>query len=94
MRDRKWNKPIRGEWASALESYISMQAEVVPPGWKRVTETLQAMGLKSIGSGSRSKMLLEMVQKGILDRKQFRVADSSGRRLMPIDHYRLISKGK
>jgi hypothetical protein len=92
MRSRKWNKPIRGEWASALESYISMQAEAVPPGWKRVTETLQAMGLKSIGSGSRSKMLLEMVQKGILDRKQFRVADSSGRRLMPIDHYRLIKK--
>jgi hypothetical protein len=94
MRSSKWNKPIRGEWASALESYISMQAEVVPPGWKRVTETLQAMGLKSIGSGSRSKMLLEMIQKGILERKQFRVADSSGRRIMPIDHYRLVSKGK
>ena len=94
MISRKWNKPIRGEWASALESYISMQAEVVPPGWKRVTETLQAMGLKSIGSGSRSKMLLEMIQKGILERKQFRVADSSGRRIMPIDHYRLITKAK
>jgi hypothetical protein len=94
MKDRKWNKPISGEWASALESYISMQADVVPPGWKRVTETLQAMGLKSIGSGSRSKMLTDMVENKILERKQFRVPDLSGRRLMPIDHYRLISKGK
>jgi hypothetical protein len=39
-------------------------------------------------------MLTDMVENKILERKQFRVPDLSGRRLMPIDHYRLIAKGK
>jgi len=35
-----------------------------------------------------------MVQKGILEKRRFKVMDISGRRIMPIDHYRLVFKGK
>lgn len=92
MNDRKWSKPIKGEWASALQGYINMQAEVVPPGWKTAPQTLNAMGLKYSRGGSRSIMLSDMVQKGILEKKRFKVMDISGRRIMPIDHYKLVKK--
>jgi len=92
MKDRKWSKPIKGEWASALQSYISMQADVVPEGWKKTPDVLRAMGLKYMRGGSRSIMLIDMVEKGILEKKQFRISDISGRRVMPIDHYRLAQK--
>lgn len=94
MQDRKWSKPIKGEWASALQTYISTQAEVVPPGWKTTSQTLNAMGLKYLHGGSRSIMLSDMVEKGILEKRRFKVMDISGRRIMPIDHYRLAPKGK
>lgn len=92
MKSRRWNKPISGEWASALQKYILLQADVVPDGWKKVGETLGAMGLKCAGTGSRSKMLAEMVENGILERKQFRVTDLTGRRLVQISHFRLAKK--
>jgi hypothetical protein len=94
MKSRKWSKPIRGEWASALEGYIKMQADVVPPGWKKTPDVLRAMGLKYMRGGGRSIMLTDMVEKGILEKKQFRISDISGRRVLAIDHYRLVSKGK
>jgi hypothetical protein len=89
MKSKRWSKPITGEWASALQKYILLQADVVPAGWKKVGETLGAMGLKAVGTGSRSRMLSEMVENGILEKKQFRVTDLSGRRLAKISHYRL-----
>jgi hypothetical protein len=94
MKDRKWSKPIKGEWASALQSYIKIQAEVVPPEWKKTPDVLRAMGLKYMRGGSRSIMLTEMVENGILEKKQFRIPDISGRRVLPIDHYRLAHKNK
>ena len=94
MKDRKWSKPIKGEWASALQDYISTQAEVVPPGWKTTAQTLNAMGLKYLRGGSRSMMLIDMVEKGILEKKRFKVPDISGRRILPVDHYRLASRAK
>jgi hypothetical protein len=92
MKDRKWAKPIKGEWATALQGYINMQADVVPPGWKKTPDTLRAMGLKYMRGGGRSIMLTDMVEKGILEKKQFRIPDISGRRVLPIDHYRLVKK--
>jgi len=53
MKSRKWSKPITGEWASALEGYIKMQADVVPPGWKKTPDVLKAMGLKYMRGGGR-----------------------------------------
>lgn len=94
MQDRKWARPIKGEWASALQKYISTQAEVVPDGWKTTAQTLNAMGLKYLRGGSRSTMLNEMVEMGILEKKRFKVLDISGRRILPVDHYFLVSKGK
>ena len=94
MKDKKWSKPIKGEWASALQGYIKMQADVVPPCWKKIPDVLRAMGLKYMHGGSRSTMLSDMVAKGILEKKQFRISDISGRRVIPIDHYRLAKKSK
>lgn len=92
MNDRKWSKPIKGEWASALQAYISTQAEIVPAGWKTTPETLNAMGLKYLRGGSRSMMLNDMVEKGILEKKRFKILDISGRRILPVDHYCLVKK--
>lgn len=39
-------------------------------------------------------MLNEMVEMGILQKKRFKVLDISGRRILPVDHYFLVSKGK
>jgi hypothetical protein len=92
MKDRKWSKPIKGEWASALQAYISTQAESVPPGWKTTPQTLNAMGLKYLRGGSRSMMLNDMVENGILEKRRFKILDISGRRILPVDHYRLAKK--
>ena len=94
MKDKFWAKPIKGEWASALQKYLVVQSDPVPPGWKRTRETLKAMGLKCLRGGGRSVMLAEMVQNGILEKKRFRVKDLSGRRLVMCDHFRLIGKPK
>ena len=92
MKSRKWSKPITGEWASVLQAYIKMQADVVPDCWKKTPDVLKAMGLKYMRGGGRSIMLTDMVQKGILEKKQFRISDISGRRVLPIDHYRIVQK--
>jgi len=94
MKDRKWSRPITGEWASALQEYVKVTGEEVPKGWKNTRETLKAMGIKYVASGGRSYLLQQMVLKGILEKKRFRVPDLSGRRLMPMDHYKLSSGNK
>jgi hypothetical protein len=94
MKDRKWSRPITGEWASALQEYVKVTGEEVPKGWKNTRETLKAMGIKYVASGGRSYLLQQMVLKGILEKKRFRIPDLSGRRLMMMDHYRLPSGNK
>jgi len=37
-------------------------------------------------------MLADMCRKGILEMKKFRVIDITGRRIMPINHYRVVKK--
>lgn len=39
-------------------------------------------------------MLIDMVEKGILEKKRFKIPDISGRRILPVDHYRLASRAK
>jgi hypothetical protein len=92
MKDRKWNKPINGEWASTLQDYITTMAEPVPPEWKTIPEVMQSFGLKHTRGGGRHLMLADMCKMGILETKKFRVVDATGRRILAINHYRLIKK--
>jgi hypothetical protein len=40
--------------------------------------------------GGRHLMMADMCRKGILEMKRFRVLDITGRRVMPINHYRVL----
>jgi len=92
MKDKKWNKPIEGEWASTLQGYIITLADKVPSQWKTIPEVMECFGLKYTRGGGRHMMLADMCRKGILETKKFKVLDASGRRILPISHYRLIKK--
>jgi hypothetical protein len=92
MKDKKWNKPIEGEWASTLQSYIKTTEEKVPSEWKTIPEVMECFGLKYTRGGGRHVMLADMCKKGILETKKFKILDASGRRVLGICHYRLIKK--
>jgi hypothetical protein len=92
MKDRKWSKPIEGEWASTLQNYITTMAETVPSEWKTIPEVMENFGLKHTRGGGRHLMLADMCKKGILETKRFRVVDATGRRILAINHYRLAKK--
>jgi hypothetical protein len=90
MKDRKWNKPIRGEWASTLQSYLKTLEDEVSPEWKTIEQVMKNFGLMHTRGGGRHLMMADMCRKGILEMKRFRVLDISGRRVMPINHYRVL----
>ena len=92
MRGKKWNKPIKGEWASTLVGYIQTLEEKVSPEWKKVGEVMESFGLTYTRGGGRHLMLADMCRKGILEMKKFRIIDVTGRRIMPINHYRIVKK--
>jgi hypothetical protein len=92
MKREKWNKPIEGEWASTLIGYIKDLEEKVSPEWKKVGEVMESFGLTYTRGGGRHLMLADMCRKGILEMKKFRVIDVTGRRIMPINHYRIVKK--
>jgi hypothetical protein len=92
MNKRKWNKPIRGEWASTLVSYLKTLEDKVTPEWKKVDEVMKNFGLMHTRGGGRHLMMADMCRKGILEMKKFRVLDITGRRVMPINHYRVVKK--
>jgi hypothetical protein len=92
MRGKKWNKPIEGEWASTLVGYIKTLEDKVSPEWKKVGEVMESFGLTYTRGGGRHLMLADMCRKGILEVKKFRIIDVTGRRVMPINHYRIIKK--
>ena len=92
MKDKKWNKPIKGEWASTLVGYIQTLEEKVSPEWKKVGEVMESFGLTYTRGGGRHLMLADMCRKGILEMKKFRIIDVTGRRIMPINHYRIVKK--
>jgi hypothetical protein len=92
MKDKKWNKPIEGEWASTLQDYINTMADKVPSEWKTIPEVMECFGLKYTRGGGRHVMLADMCKRGILETRKFNVVDASGRRVLAISHYRLIKK--
>jgi hypothetical protein len=92
MRDKKWNKPIKGEWASTLVGYLKTLEDKVTPEWKKVDEVMKNFGLMHTRGGGRHLMMADMCRKGILEMKKFRVLDITGRRVMPINHYRVVKK--
>jgi hypothetical protein len=92
MKGKKWNKPIKGEWASTLLGYIRTLEDKVPPEWKKVGEVMENFGLAHTRGGGRHLMLADMCKKGILEVKKFKIVDVTGRRVMPINHYRIIKK--
>ena len=90
MNKKKWNKPIKGEWASTLVGYIKDLEDKVTPEWKTIPEVMDSFGLTYTRGGGRHLMLADMCRKGILEMKKFRVIDITGRRILPINHYRVI----
>ena len=90
MNKKKWNKPIKGEWASTLVGYIKDLEDKVSPDWKTIPEVMESFGLTYTRGGGRHLMLADMCRKGILEMKKFRVIDITGRRILPINHYRVI----
>jgi hypothetical protein len=92
MNLKKWNKPIKGEWASTLVGYIQTLEEKVSPEWKKVGEVMESFGLTYTRGGGRHVMLADMCRRGILEMKKFRIIDITGRRIMPINHYRIVKK--
>ena len=90
MNKKKWNKPIKGEWASTLVGYIKDLEDKVSPDWKTIPEVMESFGLAYTRGGGRHLMLADMCRKGILEMKKFRVIDITGRRILPINHYRVI----
>ena len=92
MNKKKWNKPIKGEWASTLVGYIKDLEDKVTPEWKTNPEVMDSFGLTYTRGGGRHLMLADMCRKGILEMKKFRVIDITGRRILPINHYRVLQK--
>jgi hypothetical protein len=86
----KWSeKKFVGEWGKALENYIHRKADKVPKGFLTGPQALIKMGLHGAAGGQRTGILKQMVDDGILVRKEFRIVDGSGRRLSSIVHYAL-----
>jgi len=95
MTNKKWSeKKFVGEWAKTLQTFLKNEQEPVPEGWYRPECVLGKMGFMSVNSGQRVAMLGKMVQKGYLEKRYFRVLDSSGRRLSHLLHYRLKNNHK
>jgi len=92
MKQRKPNKPIEGKWASTLIKYIKTLEDNVPPEWVKIGEVIENFGLTYTRGGGRHLMLADMCKKGILEVKKFRIIDVTGRRIMPINHYRIVNK--
>jgi hypothetical protein len=51
---------------------------------------MESFGLTYTRGGGRHIMLADMCRKGILEMKKFRIIDVTGRRIMPINHYRIV----
>jgi len=92
MKDRKWKKPIDGEWASTLQAYIRTMVDKVPAEWKTIPQVMESFGLKHTRGGGRHLMLADMCKRGILETKKFRIIDATGRRILSINHYRIAKK--
>lgn len=92
MKDKKWSKPIEGEWASTLCGYIKTLQDKVPEEWKTIPQVLESFGLTHTHGGGRHLLLADMVKRGFLECKRFRVIDASGRRVLPLNHYRIVKQ--
>jgi len=91
---KDWTKiGFEGEWAQTLKKYLAKQQDEVPKGWLRSEDALRKMGYrcKHLG-GAGNKLLNAMHRDGILIKKDFRIFDGSGRRVVAITHYKIASK--
>jgi hypothetical protein len=85
-----WSKKkFNGEWAQTLKKYLEKQQEEVPEGWLKGDAALRKMGLMGACCGQRNKLLNRMAEDGFLLKKDFRIFDSSGRRISAITHYKI-----
>ena len=90
-KKKKWTEiGFKGEWAQTLHKFLSKQQDDLPPGWLTADNALKKMGLSGRVCSHRNKLLKRMHDAGFIDKKDFRVFDSTGRRISPITHYKLI----
>lgn len=85
-----WSKmKFEGAWAKTLQKYLAKKQDIVPAGWLKADEALNKMGYAGNSSGQRNKLLNQMAKDGVLQKKNFRIFDGSGRRISAITHYKL-----
>ena len=85
-----WSKRrFEGEWAKTLQKFLEKQQDEVPSGWIRADEALKKMGYSGNSAGQRNKLLNAMAEAGVLEKKEFRIFDGSGRRISSITHYKI-----
>ena len=90
-KNKQWTKiGFKGEWAQTLHKFLSKQQDDLPPGWFTADNALKKMGLTGRACSHRNKLLKRMHDAGFIDKKDFRVFDSTGRRISPITHYKLV----
>ena len=88
-----WNKmKFEGEWAKTLQKYLLKKQDRVPDGWVKSDEALRRMGFSGNSAGQRNKLLNTMAREGFLQKKDFKIFDGTGRRVVPITHYRITGK--
>ena len=85
-----WSKKkFVGEWAKTLQNYIAKNQEKVPAGFVRADDALKKMGFSGNSAGQRNKLLNAMAREGWLEKREFKIFDGSGRRLVRITHYKI-----
>ena len=90
-KNKKWTEiGFKGEWAQTLHKFLSKQQDHVPPGWLTTDSALKKMGLSGAACSHRNKLLKRICDAGLMEKKDFRIFDSSGRRISPITHYKLV----
>lgn len=93
MKSKKKSWPkigFKGEWAQTLHKFLSKQQDVLPPGWLTADSALKKMGLSGAVCSQRNKLLKRICDAGFIEKKDFRIFDSTGRRITPITHYKLV----
>jgi hypothetical protein len=90
-KNKSWAKiGFKGEWAQTLHKFLSKQQDVLPPGWLTADSALKKMGLSGAVCSQRNKLLKRICDAGFIEKKDFRIFDSTGRRITPITHYKLV----
>jgi hypothetical protein len=90
LKNKQWTQiGFKGEWAQTLHKFLTKQQDSIPPGWITADKVLKKMGLSATMSSQRNKLLDRMSREGFIQKKAFRVFDTTGRRITSILHYKL-----